>query len=110
MDAPYSVKWLTDPPKPGRQYSFGKRQDRRRIAMRLGANWSIEQTAMVERAHEGSLRALLRDDGFERLVAHYRELLSLDPDARLDRLTEMAFTPLAGALEAGGLLAPSFLL
>ena len=95
------IPCLNDPPKPGRQYVFQSRQNRRRIARRLAAGWSVEQTAMVERAHEGSLRALLRDDGFMRLVAHYQALMQLDPEAQLKRMTELAYAILTDALEAG---------
>lgn len=101
MHAPYDIRWLTDPPRPGRQYAFGRRGDRRRMAMRLAGGWKVEEVAAVERAHEGSLRELLRDDGFERLVAHYQELTAQGQDERLRRLTELAFAILTEALEAG---------
>jgi hypothetical protein len=101
MQAPFDIRWLTDPPRPGRQYAFGRRGDRRRMALRLASGWGLEQVALVERAHEGSLRALLQDDGFTRLVVHYRALLEQSEDERLRRLTELAFTILNDALEAG---------
>ena len=101
MHAPHAIRWLTDPPTPGRQYAFGRRADRRRMAMRLAAGWGTHEVALVERAHEGSLRELLRDEGFTRLVGHYRELLAASEDERLRLLTELAFAILTDALEAG---------
>jgi hypothetical protein len=97
----HDIRWLAEPPKPGRQYAFGRRGDRRRIAQRLAAGWDVGQVALAERAPEVALRELLRDDGFERLVAHYRELLARDPDERARHLAELAFAILTTALEAG---------
>jgi hypothetical protein len=87
-------------PRP-RQYVITTRRCRQRLAQRLGAGACREQAARAERLTAYEVEALLAEDSFQALVAHYQALQALAPEARLDRLTALAIELLELALAAG---------
>jgi hypothetical protein len=86
---------------PHRQYVFRARHDRRRIAQRLAASLRPSIVAALEGTREADIQALLGDAGFARLVRHCEELRALAPEARVQKLMDMAMEVMELALEAG---------
>lgn len=105
------MNWL-DPtsrrrlPRPS--YPFQRRCDRQRVAQRLGLGMATDEVAAIERAEPSAIRRLLSDEGFGRLVEHYRTLGAMDHAERLARLTGEAMLLLELGIGAGDLRVAAF--
>ncbi|SNB61445.1 hypothetical protein SAMN07250955_102244 [Arboricoccus pini] len=93
-----------------RHYTFRRRGDRRRMAVRLAAGATPAEVGAIERAEPHAISALLRDRGFANLVSHYRAMLALPAAERLARLAELAMEMLELAVAGGDLRAVTFVL
>ncbi|SNB73814.1 hypothetical protein SAMN07250955_1111, partial [Arboricoccus pini] len=68
------------------RYAFAARRDRRRAAQALGAGREVARVAAAERVAPVELERLMREEGFQALVRHYKELAGLPREERLARL------------------------
>ncbi|WGF89905.1 hypothetical protein [Marinivivus vitaminiproducens] len=91
-------------------YRFAPRRSRRRVAQILAAGHDPVRAARIERVAAGEVAALLGDESFGLLVAHYRDLAALPRAARIDRLADLALEILELGLEAGDLKLAMFVL
>lgn len=102
------MEWWEEKPKPSRAYAFKKRVDRQRIAHRLASGMRVTEVARIERCEPEDIDKLLHDRTFQALVRHWEEVVSLDPEARLQRLTDMAMALIELGIASGDLRVAMF--
>jgi hypothetical protein len=92
--------WATERKRP-RQYVIGRRRCRQRLAQGLAAGRSPKALAALNRLGESEVQLLLKDQGFQDLVAHYRTLADLPEAEKLAALRRKALDLMELALDAG---------
>jgi hypothetical protein len=92
--------WASDRRR-SRQDVIGTRRCRQRLAQGLAAGRSPKALAALNRLGEAEVELLLKDEGFQDLVAHYRTLAELPEAEKLAALRRKALELMELALDAG---------